>query len=262
VTADEALQVLNLTRGANGAAIDEAIAREYRLWSNRTNAPDFEARTNAQRRVNLIGEAEAVLLGDRRTRGSNQPPPTGPPTQPNTPSWQADVPPGGVPGRPVWEGMPPSNRPTHVPPSATFPTGPHGPGGFPGGGFPTTGFPPGNGYPGQAYPPPNASPPSAYPPVDALPPAAQPPLLGGLPPYYYRAFSAIESGSTKAVWNWAAFLLGALWYLYRGMWVKALLLVAVVIFSAGWLAIPAWIYCGAMGSYDLWLLRRFGKQGW
>lgn len=64
------------------------------------------------------------------------------------------------------------------------------------------------------------------------------------------------------IWNWPAFLFGAFWYLFRGMWAKALLLAAIVIFTGGFLAIPVWIYGGLMGTYDDYLLRRRGTQGW
>jgi hypothetical protein len=83
-----------------------------------------------------------------------------------------------------------------------------------------------------------------------------------LPQYYSQAFATIDGGQTKIVWNWAAFLLGALWYLYRGMWVKALIYAAVAIFSGGFLILPLWIYGGLMGTYDLWLLHRRGTQTW
>jgi hypothetical protein len=83
-----------------------------------------------------------------------------------------------------------------------------------------------------------------------------------LPEYYSQAFATIDGGQTKIVWNWAAFLLGALWYLYRGMWAKALIYVAVAIFSGGFLILPLWIYGGLMGTYDLWLLHRRGTQTW
>jgi hypothetical protein len=84
----------------------------------------------------------------------------------------------------------------------------------------------------------------------------------GLPAYYERAFTTIDRGQTKVVWNWAAFLLGAFWYLYRGMWVKAILYVAIALLSGGFLALPIWIYGGVMGTYDLWLLHRKGTQAW
>lgn len=83
-----------------------------------------------------------------------------------------------------------------------------------------------------------------------------------LPDYYTRAFATIDAGQTKVVWNWPAFLLGAFWYLYRGMWAKALIYAAIAILSSGVLLIPLWIYGGLMGTYDLWLLHRKGTQTW
>ena len=80
--------------------------------------------------------------------------------------------------------------------------------------------------------------------------------------YYQRAYAQFDAGGSKVAWNWAAFLFGAFWYLFRGMWAKALLLAAIVIFTGGFLAIPVWIYGGLMGTYDDYLLRRRGTQGW
>lgn len=80
--------------------------------------------------------------------------------------------------------------------------------------------------------------------------------------YYQRADEQFEAGGSNVVWNWAAFLFGALWYLYRGMWAKALLLAALVIISGGFLAIPVWIYGALWGTHDDYLLRRRGTQGW
>ncbi len=80
--------------------------------------------------------------------------------------------------------------------------------------------------------------------------------------YYQRAYAQFEEGGSRVVWNWAAFLFGALWYLFRGMWAKALLYIAVVTFTGGFLAIPVWVYGGLMGTYDDYLLRRRGTQGW
>lgn len=84
----------------------------------------------------------------------------------------------------------------------------------------------------------------------------------GLSDYYARAFAGFDAGGSRNVWNWAAFLLGGFWYLFRGMWVKALLYFAAAIFSGGFLAIPLWIYGGMRGTYDLYLLRTRGNQLW
>lgn len=106
--------------------------------------------------------------------------------------------------------------------------------------------PPGAGY-GTAPQPRNAS-------------AGQPSRTSDA--YYQRADAQFDAGGSTVVWNWAAFLFGAFWYFYRGMWPKALLFAAIVIFTGGFLALPVWIYGGLRGTYDDYLLRRRGTQGW
>jgi hypothetical protein len=145
----------------------------------------------------------------------------------------------------------------------------------------------GQGWTSTTAPGPGASPaPAPHPPANSFaapqPPVAgsgyggsgmgpsgpQPTNFGGARPtgtnaaHYERAFAQFDAGGSKVAWNWAAFLLGALWYLYRGMWAKALIYVAVAFFSGGMLAIPVWIYGGLMGTYDYYLLQRRGTQGW
>jgi hypothetical protein len=85
-----------------------------------------------------------------------------------------------------------------------------------------------------------------------------------LDPHYQRKFARIdaEGGSHVALWNWPAFLFGALWYLVKGMWAKALLIFLVAVISGGFLAIPLWIYAGVSGTYDYYLLKRRNKQLW
>ena len=88
MTRAEALAFLGLSMNATDAQIDAAIASEYRTWSARTNAPDFEARTEAQRRLNTLSQAEVTLLGQRQSRdaspnhGTASPTPVAPSTPP------------------------------------------------------------------------------------------------------------------------------------------------------------------------------------
>jgi hypothetical protein len=87
--------------------------------------------------------------------------------------------------------------------------------------------------------------------------------VSDLPEYYRNVFAAIDAGGSGASkWNWAAALCGALWYIYRGLWAKALLLVTVSVVSGGVANLILFFYMGKMGNYDLWLLRRQGKQMW
>jgi hypothetical protein len=94
----DALRLLGLPEAASDSQIDSAIASEYRTWSSRTNAPNFDARTEAQRRLNDLARAETVLLGQRQGRDSSRATgptstPFPPPPRPNPPSSQSYNPP-------------------------------------------------------------------------------------------------------------------------------------------------------------------------
>lgn len=170
------------------------------------------------------------------------------------PGWYTDP---AAPGlRRYWDGQrwtdstaPGASSPTTSPQSI----GPAGAGGPPGP-PPTTGagWPTGPPFSTQGARPPSAAGSDRW--------ASQPASTSDA--YYQRAYAQFDAGESKVVWNWAAFLFGAFWYLFRGMWVKALLFAGVVIFSGGMLAVPAWIYGALMGTYDDYLLRRRGTQGW
>lgn len=54
--------LLGLEATATVEEIRKAIHRDQRLWANRTNAPDLQRKQEAERRVTLLDEAEAVLL--------------------------------------------------------------------------------------------------------------------------------------------------------------------------------------------------------
>lgn len=82
--------------------------------------------------------------------------------------------------------------------------------------------------------------------------------------YYREQFRRFEEngGNYVFTWNWPAFIFGVFWYLYRGMWGKALILAALTLFSGGILFVLAWFYCGAVGNYDYYLLTTKGTQWW
>ena len=82
--------------------------------------------------------------------------------------------------------------------------------------------------------------------------------------YYKNAFIKIDAnnGSITAIFNIAAFLFGAFWYLYKGMWVKGLLMLALTFIFAGLPGIFFWIYAGVCGTYDYYLLQVKKKQLW
>lgn len=51
-------------------------------------------------------------------------------------------------------------------------------------------------------------------------------------------------------WNWWAFLFGALWYCWKGMWGKGLVLLLISCITLGFAAPIIWIYCGVKGNSD------------
>lgn len=81
----------------------------------------------------------------------------------------------------------------------------------------------------------------------------------------FRKFDAAD-GRWIFTWNWAAFWFGLFWYLYRGLWLKAIIyFVALLILSgitAGLVTLFCWVGFGALANYDLYLLRRKGTQLW
>jgi hypothetical protein len=93
----------------------------------------------------------------------------------------------------------------------------------------------------------------------------------GLPEFYRQRFEAFDAfeGSRTAFWNWAAFLLGPVWYLAKGMWIKplvyfAVLLVAMAIEPGFFVVIPIVfsIYAGQYGTFDFYRFHRHGEQKW
>lgn len=81
----------------------------------------------------------------------------------------------------------------------------------------------------------------------------------------FEQFNA-NQGRWTATWSWGAFWFGPLWYLYKGMWAKALMLFAfsvplmVLTGATSPLIIP--IILGLIGNYDYYLLRCHGSQLW
>lgn len=59
--------------------------------------------------------------------------------------------------------------------------------------------------------------------------------FSGLPPYYQGELKKMldSNGSYTGKWDWAAFLFGAFWGLSKGLWLSALIYIAVALFTAG-----------------------------
>ncbi len=105
-TRAEALRLLGLADPVDDARIDSVIRSEFRTWSSRTNAPDFEARTEAQRRLQELDRAEATLLGARKDRNSApmSPAPQAPAPDSSKPAWYSNPAP---PPPAAWQGATP-----------------------------------------------------------------------------------------------------------------------------------------------------------
>ena len=88
--------------------------------------------------------------------------------------------------------------------------------------------------------------------------------ITGLPDFYKDAFQKIDTNQGKftPTWNWASFLFGVLWYFYKGMWGKGLIMTLAIFILAGLPILPCWIYCGIAGNYDYYLFKVRDKQLW
>jgi hypothetical protein len=82
--------------------------------------------------------------------------------------------------------------------------------------------------------------------------------------YWEKQFERFSQQGFKISWNWAAFFLGPLWYLFKGMWLKAVGLCFVVPFASAmalwnpdaiYVILLIWVYAGCFGNWDLFLYR-------
>ena len=115
----------------------------------------------------------------------------------------------------------------------------------------------------------NGAPPPNRPAAARRPAPDSPALLGGLSHVdYSRVFAPFEAAGGKwaPTFNLLAFLIGPIWYLLKGMWLKAILLGAasffLILVTGGLAAFIPWLYYGLFGNWDLYLWERQGKQGW
>lgn len=87
------------------------------------------------------------------------------------------------------------------------------------------------------------------------------------PAYYQRAFRHFDENPGDIVrWNWATFFFGLLWYLGRGMGVKAVIyFIALIVLgglTAGVGTFFAWLLFAAIGTHDYYLKEVKGTQLW
>lgn len=86
-----------------------------------------------------------------------------------------------------------------------------------------------------------------------------------LPECYQDRFLQFDrnNGKFKFTWNWAAFFLGPLWYMAKGMWARGIGLLLIIIVSLFFImGMPLLVtapYCGVAGNYDYYLATK-GKK--
>lgn len=80
--------------------------------------------------------------------------------------------------------------------------------------------------------------------------------------YYRHQFRKFEGndGNFAPTWNWPAFFFGPFWYLYRGMWAKALILFVMAAASGGVMWVFAIGWGAVVGNYDYYLLEKESTQ--
>jgi len=81
-------------------------------------------------------------------------------------------------------------------------------------------------------------------------------FIGPKADYYIPQFQKLEASGSMFSWNWAAFLGGPLWMLYRKMWVyglaayaAAMILNTVLPGFGGLLSLAIWVAFGALGNW-------------
>ena len=84
----------------------------------------------------------------------------------------------------------------------------------------------------------------------------------GLPDYYRQEFRQIHESneSYKGKWNWAAFFLGPLWALTKGVWLAPVICFVAAIFTWGIGGIAYWFIFGARGNYMYYAAHAKSKQ--
>lgn len=82
--------------------------------------------------------------------------------------------------------------------------------------------------------------------------------------YYDKIFYKFDEngGHYSFSWNWWAFFFGLLWYISKGLWVKAILILITAIIVNPIVGTLLCIYTGAFGNYDYYLKKVKNTQLW
>lgn len=101
-------------------------------------------------------------------------------------------------------------------------------------------------------------------PISPVPPAVVPDStrFAHLPEYWRNVFRKYDQqpSQMQTHWNWPAFFFGPIWYLLKGMPLKALLYVIVAATGIGFPFLI--VYAGLYGAWDYYLKEAQGKQFW
>ncbi len=82
-------------------------------------------------------------------------------------------------------------------------------------------------------------------------PAHQPIKVGASPAVFVEQDLAHRTTPPKLGWNWWAFFLGPLWFLFEGLWIHTIILVILIGLSGGILLPFTMIYSGAKANETL-----------
>lgn len=84
----------------------------------------------------------------------------------------------------------------------------------------------------------------------------------GIPDYYRQEFKQIHESneSYKGKWNWAAFLLGPVWALTKGVWLAPVICFVAAILTWGIGGVVYWFIFGARGNYMYYAAHAKSKQ--
>ncbi len=66
----------------------------------------------------------------------------------------------------------------------------------------------------------------------------------------YQTMRTAHRPSQAQHWNWAAFVLNAVWYMLQGMWLKGLVILAIEVYFGYPAVLIAALYCGYHGTRD------------
>jgi curved DNA-binding protein CbpA len=87
---DDFYAVVGIDRTASAEEIDRKIREQLRIWQRRTTNADLSRRQEAERRVQLLGEARTTLLDPQKRRDYDAAPRRGDPPPPATENGQVD----------------------------------------------------------------------------------------------------------------------------------------------------------------------------